>query len=1189
MRLFPSLEHARAEALDRLRDILSRDLTGRKQVLPGSAASREVDASIVVDTLRDLTIEDPQATENIERLYEASRTPDTLPFRKIIDRGIVNHGWGRVTWSWDLGRACERDAGPLATPIAAFAKQTTRRRFVLSQRSYARLLASGDRRAREVCVSDSDTLEETVERLCHDALAPGWVSRELWRGSAGKPDRLRWWFDRQRVLDAYTAGPDEHWTREDLESLVSSILTTIEASEELRGWRRARAHARQAWAITRGTLAVPKDSEVEVPETLDERRSWLEGLDHDNGAHRVYDWVISLVWRALYAVRKGAFHGAPNPAIRKLVELAVDRPPVWLALRWQLENNPQHLADLLLCGTSAAFALAQISERRTPDALAYDREQVETAFARRRENAFRHAAEFGIETLVSEGEKHVASFVWLLGKLYEREGVDWQGRSMTTRFERETLWSALADEATRWPDLVRAFLVGSLYYAAARLDRDGFSSRWADVLGEILRGAEPFTDRHVRHSAALIALRSYHRMLGDDDRFEMSPLSTANATAIMRAIGPLRRALRRTRAFAREAKNLGGDYDKTARLRAKVRTHVRFLAQGVAGAEAGEMPDLIDVFEDAVRHALHDDFAEGTVSAFRVDDDVTFGARRAPLAEDVAAAVARLSPERSTAFAELLARVEEPATLAILTRRLHGATRKRVERAVAATVASPPSVMTLPQVQARIELLASAELYADAEKLLAEEPAYRTFGEVPGRELWRFRMRLQIDLGLQRYARVLEASVPDTLKQFEAEDAQRTLDFYHALAEFERPGGSLQRAEELLERLAERRSDVSSYLVDLHAVRVKRLLGPDVSLAPERHGEAQALLATGDEMMGPLRAAIRANGDATYEGNRTLLRLALGQYRAALDDLDAMPELVLHSDRLWAYRVEALGALGRTAEARASLERARAAFGDTENVRSAHAALEKRELRLRVEIDTVEHAANRVRAALGELRMLPIALQARAVDLDELHRFIVSHVRRACAELMELVVFVKEGKTGPLEESINALLRNNLALRTAHLGWSWHGESPGGWTHGSKWGSRDLVLEKDATPVTAIEPLRVLALNDSSLDDVRVHYVKLFGYAPTCELLFLIAWSFVDDVEALEGKMKEVAKNHCPSGFPMIGDVRSLRHQKGTIGPLGFRTLHKGPSGEIHVVHLVVDLKQHAQRAAANDARATPP
>lgn len=1189
MRLFPSLEHSRIDALERLRDILSRDLTGRAQVLPGRAASRQVDPSLVVDTLRELTIEDPQAAQNIERLYQASRIATTPTFRKIIDRGIVSRGWGRVTWSWDLVKACEKDGSPLAAAIAAFVTPTTGRRLVLSETAYARLRSFGDWRAREVSVTNGDALEDNIERLCHDTLAPGWVSRELWRASADKPDRLRWWFDRQRLLDAYAAGPDEHWTREDLESLGSSILTTLETSEELRGWRRARAHARQAWAITRGTLAVSKESKVEVPESLDERRSWFERLDHDNGAYRVYEWVISLVWRALYGVRNGAFHGAPNPAIRKLVELAVDRPPVWLALRWQLENNPQHLADLLLCGTSAAFALAQISERRTQDAVAYDREQIEASFARRRENAFQHAAEFGIETLVAEREKHAASFVWLLGKLYEREGFDWQGRSTTTRFERETLWSAIADEATRRPDLVRALLEGALRYTAARLDREGFGSRWADVLGEILRGAEPFTDGRVRHSAALIALRSYHRMLGDDDRFEMSPLSTANASAILRAIGPLRRTLRRTGALKREAKNLGGDYDKTTRLRAKVRTHVRFLAQGIAGAEADAMPDLIGVFEDAVKHALRDDFAAGTVCAFRVDDDVTFGSRRVPLAQDVAAAVARLSPERSIEFAELLARVEEPATLAILTRRLHGAPRKRVERAVAATVASPPSVVSLPQVHARIELLASAELYGEAEELLAKEPSYRTLGDVHGRELWRFRMQLQIDLGLQRYDRVLAASVPDTLKHSEAEDAQRTLDFYRALAEFGRPGGSLERAEELLERLAARRSDVSSYLVDLHAVRVKRLLGPDVSLLPERHGEAQALLATGDEMMGALRDALRANGDATYEGNRTLLRLALGQYRAALDDLDAMPELVLNSDRLWAYRVEALAALGRTAEARASLQRARAAFGDTENMRSAHAALEKREIRLRVEVDTVEHAANRVRAALGELRMLPIALQARAVELDELHRFVVNHVRRACAEMMELVVFVKEGKTGPLEESINALLRNNLALRTAHLGWAWHGESPGGWTQGSKWGSRDLVLEKDATPFTAIEPLRVLALNDSSLDEVRAHYVKLFGYAPTCELLFLIAWSFVDHVDVLEEKMKELAKSHCPTGFPMIGDVRPLRNRQGTIGPLGFRTLHKGPAGEIHVVHLVVDLKQHAQRMAASDARAAPP
>ena len=31
----------------------------------------------------------------------------------------MSDGWGRVTWSWDLARACEKDASPLATAIAS--------------------------------------------------------------------------------------------------------------------------------------------------------------------------------------------------------------------------------------------------------------------------------------------------------------------------------------------------------------------------------------------------------------------------------------------------------------------------------------------------------------------------------------------------------------------------------------------------------------------------------------------------------------------------------------------------------------------------------------------------------------------------------------------------------------------------------------------------------------------------------------------------------------------------------------------------------------------------------------------------------------------------------------------------------------------------------------------------------------
>ncbi|HVJ90699.1 MAG TPA: hypothetical protein VM580_12910, partial [Labilithrix sp.] len=331
----------------------------------------------------------------------------------------------------------------------------------------------------------------------------------------------------------------------------------------------------------------------------------------------------------------------------------------------------------------------------------------------------------------------------------------------------------------------------------------------------------------------------------------------------------------------------------------------------------------------------------------------------------------------------------------------------------------------------------------------------------------------------------------------------------------------------------------------------------------------------------PFRDALRADLDETYEGNRALLRLALGQYVGVVDDLDALNELLKSSDRLWAYRLEALVLLGRVPEARAGLEAGRALFGDSEHLHSVEERLESKEVQLRVELETVEHSAARVRLALGELRLLPLAMQAKACERELLDRFVLRHVRRACAELMDFVVFLKGGDAEPHEEALNALFRQSLGLRTAHLGWSCHGEDPGGHTSGKRWGSRDLILAKDATPFAAVEALRVLGTSASALDEVRKHYVKLFGYTATCSLRFLVAWSFVDDVGALEGKMKEVARAECPREFPLVGDVKALNPSDAGIGPLGFTTTHNGPTGEVHVVHLVVDLRQRAQKLAA--------
>lgn len=124
-------------------------------------------------------------------------------------------------------------------------------------------------------------------------------------------------------------------------------------------------------------------------------------------------------------------------------------------------------------------------------------------------------------------------------------------------------------------------------------------------------------------------------------------------------------------------------------------------------------------------------------------------------------------------------------------------------------------------------------------------------------------------------------------------------------------------------------------------------------------------------------------------------------------------------------------------------------------------------------------------------------------------------------------------------------------------------------------------LAKDATPFTAVEALRVLGTSASALDEVRKHYVKLFGYTATCSLLFLVAWSFVDDVGELERKMMDLARAECPREFSLVGDVSALNPGDAGIRPVGFTTRHKGPTGEVHVVHLVVDLRQRAQKLAA--------
>src|SRR5690606_4305918 len=101
-----------------------------------------------------------------------------------------------------------------------------------------------------------------------------------------------------------------------------------------------------------------------------------EQAAHD-AAYRGREEIFSLMSLVVRFVERDFSREAPHSTVRRLVTLAVERPALWIALRWQLDRHPALLADLLLCVESTTWALRWIAER-TPSAYsAWERDIVE--------------------------------------------------------------------------------------------------------------------------------------------------------------------------------------------------------------------------------------------------------------------------------------------------------------------------------------------------------------------------------------------------------------------------------------------------------------------------------------------------------------------------------------------------------------------------------------------------------------------------------------------------------------------------------------------------------------------------------------------------------------------------------------------------------------------------------------------
>ncbi|WP_437624999.1 hypothetical protein [Sorangium sp. So ce1151] len=1162
-----------------------------------------------------MTIGHPRSLATVRTVYDEVRAiaHGAPELDVLIDQHIVRVVWGVAHWSLKLSRIV-KDADQ--KPVAECLRTCLRRIVDLPQGPFAALgpaaqarleEGKGDSAAQRVIhARDGEKRHDVLRVWAAGVLAPGWVAARLWERSTGRPERVRWWLDRVDFLPHEAEVLDEHWSSEQLSELCTAVLEVFRDELDLRGWdEERRRYQRHIWN-ERGVL---DDAERHWPDPPPadehERLAWLELCERGghNATHTFREELFSLTGFVIRAVLRDVSHTAPHPAIAALVELAKDRPVLWTAMSWMLHRSPELLVDLLLCPESAAWALFTLSTLSLRGS-AHEQETVTADSAERVFKAFRDGAEFAMQTLLGEPRHGGRATAWLLASFFqhaERAGSRAQRKPTSPTF-REELWRRLLARAADRASAVRSLVMALLDHARDQLAHEAqpFESPWLRVILDVLVHGSGLLDSEAVAAAAAAALDAYASAFTLDELVrEPEPLPPNLAAALVRAVLDLEevahgRLLRPTefasRALALDRMPSGERWKPSSTLKQLLRTHLRFLCRSIIGWSADERPRaIVDALRDTLDLAVGDDFARGRACAFEISLNYTGSL----LAEDLGHALRTLTASQQREFVDVLAGLTEPAALAALAQGLEGEHRNELLAAAAQRVNDAPQVHSLSAVQARIEMLLDAGLLPEAEGMLAEEARIKTLGSVRGRELWRFRIGLQLALQQGRYDWLMATKPPEVLKYGEQEEAIRALDFYQALAEFRREGGALARAEATFSALHDQHREVSAYAVNLHAVRVRRAV-PDALQAVERaeqRREVERILAEGDELMAEFRDALREEGDDTYEGNRLLLRFAIGQLDEALRDLEMLGGLVDRSKRLWGYRVIALAKSRRIREARAYLEEGERRFGAEprpgDPLGQARELLEKNaEIELFVQVENRPSRVARIRLALNELRSIDPHEQAAAVRDESLHRFLVRQMREACALVQRMAPFVYDpAQSPPKEDVITELLRTLLAPMLQGLGWSLHGQDPGGYSGGRRgFGERDLIIKKDGAELAIFESLRIFGTNKKDRDALREHFQKLFGYGE-CDLKFLVVWSFAPDPQAVLQQVQHMAIADAPPAFPYQRG-RAIRQPSGDAAPPGLISIHRGPSNNaVHVAHLIVDLRQEAERQTAAAAR----
>jgi hypothetical protein len=1182
MTRFESLQYAPAETRRILRERFTIKLRVTRQPY-----FRETDLAVTPDALAlellagtAITVNAAWAEAEILHKAVVPSPGEPADFLALEAEGWGRRIWGRIALPRDTRVMALRAPAGEMDALKALVQRVHDKRYEFQ--AVVRLGPELDALVRRV-EADSTELERMVVQT------PAWVAARLWeRVSAQTPapdTALRRWSALWDLLQHPQLVPTQSWTKTDADAFRESVLAALESEPGFGDWEHTRdLYARQL-AVGHGVPLATAEARVPAAgPSLVDKALWIDKPMVEEcafGSLEATSELSGLMGLLLADIEAQDVGPTPNPLMQRLIDLAVGRAELLISLLFQVRAKPVLLADLVLDPRTAALTCLTIAQW-TINGGAWDRRLVEQGLRADQAEAFADAATLLCHHLRAERidvREATALFVWAdqqTGHGYVDDAT-----------KPNALLPILRRELAQCPSPILLGMVRSL--DATEVDR-GLGGRQFACLLDLAQLGNLMTDLDaesiVRAYVGSLVVEEHHpaaHRIGSASAALLSRLSQKTPELRAQFLRPID-----VRAVLANLEPDANPYAANWSLARGLRAHIRILCRAVLGGPLDVDVDMVEALARTIRSAALDHPQKGRVAAFTPHHENSIGGWvfDRPLADDLAAVLARLGGAPRTSVLNALLQTDEALILAQLLSRVEPRLQPAISQRLAELAPENAGrIHSLPEILARIDELLKAGAADAAARYMVEEGKLQTLGKPAGRELTRFRNELRLAYLRQDWAAITGAVEPTFTAQLDREAAQETLQQFRGLVALKGPNPNFAIAKDIFARLFDKRPSLG-FATNWLAAAVSEVSSKDSFglLDGPQLRAGGAVVAEAERM---LAAVPGETADDTFNINLALLLLALGQSDKAVTVVSTITAPAL-LNFVAALRAVALARQGRLGEATATLDAAEQDLGSTEVLAAARKHIASGVPYLAAPtVSVFDDLRTNVADAIARFRLMNPTDQAHvlAPAADPLTAVLIGQVRAAGDALTQLVPMMKDVKIDSVEDDLNALMQRLLGARVEFMGWSVQDQSKGGFSEAGNAGERDILISREGSLLAVIEALVCdKPLSHAAMKaNLESHFQKLVGYAQT-PLFFHLTYAYGADLASLLTFLEDMAETTSPPGFAFRGR-ESIPHQDSR--PTGFVARYDGDFGEVKVVFLILNMGQLRQRSAAKTAGAT--